>query len=130
MSKVLACSSKKKIVKIEDKHLSCMDIVDVWFPKTSLLENRTRRSQSNYSIYRVNRIHLNSIEWLNSIDRINQNSIEFTFFFLDWIRLDSITLNYSIDSNEFDYYSIEFDYYSIGFDYYLIEFDHYSIQFD
>ena len=66
----------------------------------------------------------NSIEWLNSIDRINQNSIEFTFFFsIDWIRLDSITLNYSIDSNEFDYYSI-------GFDYYSIEFDHYSIEFD
>ena len=47
----------------------------------------SRRSQSNYSIDRINRIQ-------NSIDRINQNSIEFTFFFslieFDWIRLPQI----------------------------------------
>ena len=65
----------------------------------------------------------------------NQSELNriYIFLFLDWIRLDSITLNYSIDSidsNEFDYYSIEFDYYSIGFGYYSIEFNHYSIAFD
>ena len=65
----------------------------------------------------------------------NQSELNriYIFLFLDWIRLDSTTLNYSIDSidsNEFDYYSIEFDYYAIGFDYYSIEFDHYSIEFN
>ena len=62
----------------------------------------------------------------------NQSELNriYIFLFLDWVRLDSITLNYSIDSNEFDYYSIEFDCYSIGFGYYSIEFDHYSIEFD
>ena len=61
----------------------------------------------------------------------NQSELNriYIFLFLDWVRLDSINSNYSIDSIEFDYYSIEFDSYSIEFDYYSIEFDSYSIEF-
>ena len=50
--------------------------------------------------------------WFRSLLQILEKYRIYIFFSLDWVRLDSIALNYSIDSInliEFNQYSIEFD---------------------